>query len=438
MAVFRTIISFHYSLELLQSSPSRTLVYTTHSFRIPSSCTIKTKLQNNNFKTRKHPVDRHAKSHTHLRIDKVHNLTPSIDRALVNHDCSCWQDPVGASTKQRLTMRHHYIAIFAAAVAVTAAQPYQRAHRHARAHVARMARPDSASYAPAPVETVIVYELDGRLISEEEARLGIANGTLRWGDDGVLSSSIISPVALPTTPPSSSSEVKEPVQTASATTQFQQLEIQQPTTSTEETSTAVAPASPAVSAPSQAPAAATVPDASPDNPNDLVDEYGDCASCDKPFPNGVIPCSQFPYGYGAMPLNNEGLGGWSGIQDPGYRGSDGFDNIRTVVKDSCSDGSCCTEGTYCSYGCPNPYLKLSFPKKQGKTGQTVGGLYCNDQGMLEMADGSIGKTLCGKGSDKMTVKVQNKLKKSVSICRTDYPGKINFLVAPNMTDPCRY
>jgi hypothetical protein len=138
----------------------------------------------------------------------------------------------------------------------------------------------------------------------------------------------------------------------------------------------------------------------------------------------VIPCSQFPYGYGAMPLNNEGLGGWSGIQDPVYRGADGFDNIRTVVKGSCSDGSCCTEGTYCSYGCPNPYLKLSFPKKQGKTGQTVGGLYCNDQGMLEMADGSIGKTLCGKGSNKMTVKVQNKLKKPVSICRTDYPGKL--------------
>jgi hypothetical protein len=124
-----------------------------------------------------------------------------------------------------------------------------------------------------------------------------------------------------------------------------------------------------------------------------------------------------------MPLNNEGLGGWSGIQDPGYRGGDGFDDIRTVVKGSCDDGSCCTKGTYCSYGCPNPYLKLSFPKKQGKTGQTVGGLYCNNQGMLEMADGSIGKTLCGKGSTKMTVKVQNKLKKSVSICRTDYPGK---------------
>lgn len=324
-------------------------------------------------------------------------------------------------------MRHHYIAIFAAAVAITAAQPSQRAHRHTRAHVARMARPDSALYAPAPVETVIVYELDGRLISEEEARQGVANGTLRWGDDGILSSSIRGPVPLPTTPPSSSSEVKAPVQTLQAITQVQQVEAQ-PLSSMHETSKAVEPASSVVPAPSHAPTSAPAPvsDASPDDPNDLVDEHGNCASCDKPFPNGVIPCTQFPYGYGAMPLHNEGLGGWSGIQDPVYRGSDGFDNIRTVVKDSCSDGSCCTEGTYCSYGCPNPYLKLSFPKKQGKTGQTVGGLYCNDHGMLEMADGSIGKTLCGKGSDKMTVKVQNKLKKSVSICRTDYPGKFVY------------
>lgn len=313
-----------------------------------------------------------------------------------------------------------------------------------------MARPDSAVYAPAPVETIIVYELDGHLISEEDARRGIANGTLRWGDNGRLSTSVNLPVALPTTPPSApSTEVKEPVQKQPTTTQVQQVETPAPAASTKEAPTTAAPATSAAPttssapAPQQessapAPAPAPAPDASPDDPNDLVDANGNCASCDKPFPNGVIPCSQFPYGYGAMPLNNEGLGGWSGIQDPVYRGVDGFDNIRTVVKGSCSDGSCCTEGTYCSYGCPNPYLKLSFPKKQGKTGQTVGGLYCNDQGMLEMADGSIGKTLCGKGSNKMTVKVQNKLTKSVSICRTDYPGKTIHLDYIHMTNCLRH
>lgn len=331
-------------------------------------------------------------------------------------------------------MKYQYVAIFAAAAAVTGAKPHHRVHRHAHAHVGRMARPDNAVYAPAPVATVIVYELDGHLISEEDARRGVANGTLRWGDDGILSTFTTGPVALPTTPPTSSSQEKEPVKEQPITTAVIQIETQQPVSSTKETSTTIAPAPAASSqssagAPSSAPASSqssaptSAPDVSPDDPNDLVDSNGNCASCDKPFPNGIIPCSQFPYGYGAMPLDNEGLGGWSGIQDPGYRGGDGFDNIRTVVKGSCSDGSCCTEGTYCSYGCPNPYLKLSFPKKQGKTGQTVGGLFCNNQGMLEMADGSIGKTLCGKGSTHMTVKVQNKLTKPVSICRTDYPGK---------------
>lgn len=325
-------------------------------------------------------------------------------------------------------MRYLHIAIFAAATSIIAAKPHQRINRHALAHAVRMARPDSAVYAPAPIETVIVYELDGHLISEEEAREGIANGTLRWGDDGVLSSSTKRPVALPTNPPVGT---KQP-QTQPTTTQVQHVETKHPVTSIKEASTALVVAPSSAPASTQAPTTSSVPDASPENPNDLVDANGNCASCDKPFPNGVIPCSQFPYGYGAMPLNNEGLGGWSGIQDPVYRGSDGFDNIRTVVKGSCSDGSCCTEGTYCSYGCPNPYLKLSFPKKQGKTGQTVGGLYCNDQGMLEMADGSIGKTLCGKGSTKMTVKVQNKLQKPVSICRTDYPGKLLRVVFPHI------
>jgi hypothetical protein len=317
-------------------------------------------------------------------------------------------------------MRHHYIAIIAAAVAVTAAKPHEHIHRHGHTHMGRMARPNNAVYVPAPVETVIVYELNGILISEDEVREGITNGTLRWGDDGVLSTSTKGPVALPTTPPtpsSPSSEVKEPTSKQPTTTEVLQTETQQTAAPTKDTSTTVA------HAPSEAPTPASQPDASPEDPNDLVDKDGNCASCDKNFPNSVIPCSQFPYGYGAMPLSNEGLGGWSGIQDPGYRGSDGFDNIRTVVKGSCSDGSCCSPGSYCSYGCPNPYLKLSFPTKQGKTGQTVGGLYCNEQGMLEMADGSIGKTLCGKGSSRMSVKVQNKLSKPVSICRTDYPGE---------------
>ena len=154
----------------------------------------------------------------------------------------------------------------------------------------------------------------------------------------------------------------------------------------------------------------------------MVDKDGHCAECDRKFPDGTILCTEFPYGYGALPTAQEGLGGWSGIQDPQYAGADGFDDIATVPKGSCSDGTCCTTGSFCSYGCPNPYLKASFPSIQGRTGQSVGGLYCNKDGFLEMADGKIADTLCVQGSQHMGVKVQNKLSKSVSFCRTDYPG----------------
>ncbi|KAJ4376183.1 Protein BZZ1 [Neocucurbitaria cava] len=305
------------------------------------------------------------------------------------------------------------IAIFAAVAAVTVAKPHANVHRHAHGVAVRDAHPDNVVYVPAATETKIIYMLDGHSISEEEVRQGIANGTLMWGDDGNLSTSAALPVAV-VTPTAAPDKHDQPAE-ASSVQAFQEPKSQEPTTPAAQPSSGSAPAPSSNATPTQQ-------DTSSSSWADLVDNNGYCASCDKEFPNGTIPCSEFPYGYGALPLANEGLGGWSGIQDPNYRGSDGFDDIYTVRKGSCSDGSCCTAGNFCSYGCPNPYLKLSFPKRQGRTGQSVGGLYCNENGYLEMADGSIGTTLCGKGSSRMTVKVQNKLSKPVSFCRTDYPG----------------
>lgn len=295
-------------------------------------------------------------------------------------------------------MKLLYVASIAAIIAVTNAKPH--VHAHARAHglIVRDVGHAHVVSAPVAVETVITYVLDGHVISEEEVRQGLSNGTLVWGDDGNLSSSTQQPVVLPTATP------KSPVPSPSSNIQV--------------------PAPKSSSKPVGGPDDSTTNqiDTAPKNAADLVDQNGRCATCEIEFPNDKIPCSEFPNVYGAVPVMQEGLGGWSGIQDPNYRGGDGYDDIRTVVSGSCPNGSCCTPGTWCSYGCPNPYLKLSFPKKQGKTGQTIGGLYCNSNGRLEMADGSIGKTLCGKGSQEMTVKVQNKLRKPVSICRTDYPG----------------
>jgi hypothetical protein len=323
--------------------------------------------------------------------------------------------------RPQLTMRIAHIATLAAVATVTAAKPRPHIHRHAHGVAKRDTRPEAVVYAPVAIETVIKYILDGDDISVEDVRLGLANGTLEWGADGNLSNSakVAGPLATPAPSPAPAPPSKpgpKPqtnVDRPKPEVKPQPKPDEQPTPPAEKLKPEVA-TKPSDSNPQV--------DTSLKTAAQLVDKGGYCASCDIEFPNDKIPCSQFPYGYGAMPIQQEGLGGWSGIQDPGYRGADGFDDITTVVSGSCKDGSCCTPGKYCSYGCPNPYLKLSFPRKQGRTGQSVGGLFCNDKGNLEMADGSIGKTLCGTGSKSMTVKVQNRLSKPVSFCRTDYPG----------------
>ncbi|KAL5119826.1 Beta-glucosidase (SUN) [Pleosporales sp. CAS-2024a] len=308
-------------------------------------------------------------------------------------------------------MRILGIATLAVLTAVTVASPRrQYGHRHAHPVVKREARPDVVVYAPVTIETVIKYVLDGHEISEEDVRAGLANGTLEWGPDENLSTSPRAPAAVATPPPSSA---PAPLPTSSP-----QPPSRKPNPSAAPPKPVQQPSSGAAPQPSNSPQIDPIPKTA----SQLVDKNGNCASCDIPFPNGKFDCSEFPYGYGAMPINHEGLGGWSGIQKAGYSGSDGYNDIATVPSGSCTDGSCCTPGSFCSYGCPNPYLKLSFPKKQGVTGQSVGGLYCNEQGKLQMADGSLGDTLCGPTSREMTVKVISKLSHSVSICRTDYPG----------------
>jgi hypothetical protein len=317
-------------------------------------------------------------------------------------------------------MRIGYIITAAALAVITAAKPHHMHHRvHVRGPIKR-----GTIFLPAAVEIHIVYWLEDHAISEEEVREGIANGTLMWGNDGALSTSTSSPVALPTSPPAS----KQQIQVADPTPEPAPKEsVEKPESIAPEPKKPAPPPEMPSSNPAPSPSqnAPPIQQSSTSRPwADMVDENGHCAECDKDFPNGKIRCTEFPYGYGALPIAHEGLGGWSGIQDPQYAGADGFDDITTVVKGSCSDGTCCTSGSFCSYGCPNPYLKASFPSIQGRTGQSVGGLYCNEDGFLEMADGKIANSLCVQGSKRMGVKVQNKLSKSVSFCRTDYPGML--------------
>lgn len=293
------------------------------------------------------------------------------------------------------------------ATATALAKPHGHAHAH---HAAVAKRAPSAVYVAGPVETVIVYELNGHSISEEDVRNGISNGTLTWGEDGTLSTSpaVAQTAALPAK--SQSVEVNNVAQDPEP---VKQSEPESP-----------APAPEPTEQPAEQPAENNeAPDPSSYHP---VGDDGSCPDCDKPFPNRKFKCSEFPAGYGAFHLGNEGLGGWSGIQAPAKRDVAGFHDIMTVPTGSCPGGECCSPGRFCSYACPNPYLKMSFPKMQGAKKESVGGLFCNSNGMLEMADGSLAKTLCGKGSDHVKVIVQSKLSKPVSLCRTDYPGAFSI------------
>lgn len=302
-------------------------------------------------------------------------------------------------------MRCTTLATVAVAAVAVSAHPHKHARGHVHGIVAKRLPAPALVYQPGPVATVVVYVLDGQPISEDEVRQGIANGTLIWGDDGNLSTSTTAtptPVPLPTQPP----EEQPPAQTT---------ESQAPQESQ--------PAQPEQPDPQPAPSPDEQPQPKPSSaPAPSNEHQNGIEGIDREFPNGEFSCDSFPSGYGATSIDHAGLGGWIGIQSPGFSGAAGFDDIMTVPHGSCSDGTCCTPNSFCSYSCPPGYLKSSWPEKQGARKQSVGGLYCNPEGKLELADGAVAKTLCVKGTDKITVKVENRLSGVQSICRTDYPG----------------
>jgi SUN family beta-glucosidase len=138
------------------------------------------------------------------------------------------------------------------------------------------------------------------------------------------------------------------------------------------------------------------------------------------FPDGQLDCSTFPSEYGAVSVDWLNLGGWASVQKPNEQTAAGYNDILSVTKAQCSGSSCCVEGAFCSYACPDGTLKVQWPAEQGATGQSVGGLYCNN-GKLHLTNPAY-KTLCATGSSNINVYVQNKLSQNVAICRTNYPG----------------
>lgn len=125
----------------------------------------------------------------------------------------------------------------------------------------------------------------------------------------------------------------------------------------------------------------------------------------KNFPDGTLSCDTFPSAYGAIPMTWVTKQGWSGIQT----GNSNGDAVGV-----------CVEGALCSYACPAGFSKSQWPADQPSDGESRGGLLCQG-GKLHLTRSSYPQ-LCQPGAGGVTV--QNKLSKTVSVCRTDYPGKI--------------
>ena len=297
----------------------------------------------------------------------------------------------------------------AAAGSLVAAQPHKHHHRHVQKR-----SPEPVADAPGPVVTT--YELNGKIISLNEVCAGIDDGTLQWapGTENAPDCGKI-PAASPTPSPTSSS---------AGGAEF----LQAPATPT--TTPTPAKASPA---PAKSPAPAPQPAGySQGTTSSGLTGYDAQIAAGKgldiPFPDGQLDCSTFPSDYGAIPVNWQGIGGWSGIQYVTIEGNS-VTHIDTAVAGQSGPYCAPTNGNpaMCSYACPPGYQKSQWPSAQGSTGQSVGGLMCGTDNKLHLTNSALSDKLCIQGTG--LVNVQNKLSTNAAICRTDYPGKLTTVHA---------
>lgn len=304
-------------------------------------------------------------------------------------------------------MKQSIIALVGAAAASAAQPAHQHGHQHQHLHHAKREQSTPVDYVSVPGPTVVVYELNGRLITEDEVQQGIQNGTLVMAQDGQLSSAAPSSTSAPSiaaySAPSSSSSIS--IEPASTIVLSSSSSVAQPTSSAA-SSAASSYAAESSKAPSSYGSSNNGTDDDDNHPGKGVDED---------FPDGELDCDHFPEDYGAIPVDWMGLGGWTGIQSPGgILGA--YSDIKTALH-----GESCTEGSYCSYACPAGYQKSQWPTQQGATGQSIGGVQCKG-GKLRLTNKEMSNKLCMTGTAEVEVKVENKLGENVAVCRTDYPG----------------
>lgn len=310
-------------------------------------------------------------------------------------------------------MKTFTLALAAMAVGASAHSGHGHAHLHkkdlkAGSPVVNKREPAVVTkYAAAATD--VVYELNGKILSPDEAKVGI-----KGGDFVVVGET--EPTYTPPPPPpkpTTSSEPKPEPTTSSLDLGAQFIESLTPEP---ETTTSEPPPPPTTSAqPKPKPSPKPKPAPKPSPPSSGSGNSGG-QGLDREFPDGEIPCSHFPSDYGAVASDWLDFGDWLGLQfTPKFSfGISSISDISTGIK-----GDTCTKGCMCSYACPPGYQKTQWPAAQGSTKESVGGLWCGNDGMLYKTRKGY-NTLCEKGVGGVTV--ENKMNVEAVLCRTDYPG----------------
>ncbi|KAK4035174.1 hypothetical protein C8A01DRAFT_48611 [Parachaetomium inaequale] len=285
-------------------------------------------------------------------------------------------------------------AVAAAVVAGVAAQPHNHGHRHLHAKKhdhSRVERRDGTVIVTEVVEgpTVIEYVMpDGQKVDAAKAESLLDKGLY---------------VVLGETKPSFSAPPPA-VTTSLALPEFGGKFFEK-STSTAPTTTSTPPAS-----------SSAAPSSAPNGPTGL----------DADFPSGQVSCDHVPTEYGALAVPWTGTNGWTTLAKfGGWIKGVAINNIESPTSGGCEPGM------MCSYACPPGYQKTQWPAEQGATGQSVGGLWCNDDNMLELTRPNATK-ICEPGAG--GVYVRNELSSNAAVCRTDYPGN-EGMVVPLDTSP---
>ncbi|RWA13239.1 hypothetical protein EKO27_g1867 [Xylaria grammica] len=299
------------------------------------------------------------------------------------------------------------LAIAASLGSVAVAQPHRHGHHvHQKRDNLHLEQRDVVTtYVPA---TVTQYVLGDQQVSPEEAQAGLDKGL--YVVIGETTPSFTTPPA-PAFTSTSSKEDGVFIEKVASTSSSPPTTSSSSTPTPSTTSTPV----PTTTSTSEATQSTSYPSS------------GGATGIDADFPDGELDCTTFPSDYGAVALDYLGLGGWSGLQyTPNYNLLDlAISFIETGV-----DKPTGQKGFY-SYACPAGYVKSQWPSSQGNTGQSIGGLYCNSKGKLELTRGDVSKKLCEKGIQGITIK--NKMSSRTSVCRTDYPGTENMVIPIDAT-----